>query len=87
MSTIGKIEQFDPSVEEWETYEERLEQFFIVNDLEAEKKVPALLSLIGAKTYALLKNLLTPVKPSTKSYKELTDILKGHFSPQTTGYC
>ncbi|CAC5386080.1 unnamed protein product [Mytilus coruscus] len=65
---IGKIEPFDDSTETWSSYVERLEQYFAVNALENEKKVPALLTLLGGKTYGLLRNLTLPDKPATKSY-------------------
>ena len=32
MTTIGKIESFDDTKENWETYVERLEQFFLANN-------------------------------------------------------
>ena len=56
MATIGKIDPFDVNIERWVDYIERLEQFFLVNEVKEEKQVPALLSLIGGKTYALLKS-------------------------------
>ena len=39
----------------------------IANAIEGDKKVPALLSEIGPKPYALLKTLVAPAKPSTKT--------------------
>ncbi|XP_061190068.1 uncharacterized protein K02A2.6-like [Saccostrea echinata] len=60
---IGKIEAFDGTVDTWTAYTERLEQYFEVNGITGGKRVPALLSLIGGKTYALLRNLTTPDKP------------------------
>ena len=79
---IGRIDPFDGTEEDWPTYIERLEQYFDVNSIPAAKKVPALISLIGPKTYGLLKNLTTPNKPSTKTYKELVEILSQHLSPK-----
>ena len=58
------------------------DQFFTVNDVPETKKVPALLSLIGGKTYKLLKNLVAPDAPNEKTYQELVDALKAHFSPK-----
>ena len=78
---IGRIDPFDRSEEDWHTYVERLDQYFEANNIK-DKKVPAFISLIGPKTYGLLKNLLAPEKPSTKSYKELVDILGKHLAPK-----
>ena len=79
---IGHIDPFNNAEEDWPTYVERLEQYFEVNSLSDSKKVPALISLIGSKTYGLLKNLSAPTKPSSKSYGELVNILTSHLSPK-----
>ena len=47
-----------------------------------EKKVPVLLSVIGAATYSLLRNLVSPLLPKDVSYKDLSSKLKSHFEPQ-----
>ena len=82
MTTIGKIESFDEAQEKWETYVERVEQFFLANNIDDDHKVPTLLSLIGGKTYALLRDLLTPEKPATKSFQEIVTTLQQHLSPK-----
>ena len=79
---IGKIDVFDDTVETWCAYKERLDQYFIVNDVAADKLVPALLSLIGAKTYSLLRDLTAPDLPSTKSYDNLCAVLEQHLAPK-----
>ena len=83
MTTIGKIESFDDTKENWETYVERLEQFFLANDIDDDHKVPTLLSLIGGKTYTLLKDLLAPEKPlASKSFQQIVTTLQEHLSPK-----
>jgi hypothetical protein len=72
---IGKIETFDFNIENWTSYTERLEQYFEVNEIVNEKRVSALLSLIGGKTYTLLRNLTTPDKPKDKSSADIVKIL------------
>ena len=79
---IGKIEPFDDSVESWNSYVERLEQYFTVNEIDDEKKVPALLTLLGGKTYGLLRNLTLPDKPATQTYDAIVKLLKDHLSPK-----
>jgi hypothetical protein len=54
---IGKIETFDEANEECGTYCERVEQYFLANEIEEDKEVPAILSLMGSKTYGLLRSL------------------------------
>ena len=82
MATIGKMDVFDSSQETWDTYAERLEQYFLANDIAPDKQVPALLSLMGGKTYTLLRDLTSPDKPATKTFVELCDVLKSHYSPK-----
>ena len=61
---------------------ERVEQFFLANNIDDDHRVPTLLSLIGSKTYALLRDLLTPEKPATKSFQEIVTTLQQHLSPK-----
>ena len=82
MATVfGKIEEFDSSQEDWPQYMERLGYFFDANGIEsAEKKRAVLLTLFGAATYKLLRNLVAPSKPGEKTYQELIQALTVHFS-------
>ena len=79
---IGKIEPYDEGQETWTSYQERLEEYFEVNDIADNKKVSALLTLLGGKTYSLLRNLTSPDKPSAKDYATLVKLLKDHLSPK-----
>ena len=40
------------------------------------------LSVLGGKTYALLRNLVSPALPKDKGLNELTRELKNHFEPK-----
>ena len=71
------METFESSVESWPAYYERLEQYFLANDVPDVKQVPALLSLIGGKTYSLLRDLCAPAKP--KTFAQLTEIRGKHL--------
>ena len=55
---LGKIEQFDPTQEDWPQYAERLEQFFEVNGLTGEDKAAkrraTFLTVIRLRPYKLL---------------------------------
>jgi hypothetical protein len=79
---IGRIEPFEDTVETWKSYTERLEQYFEVNDIAEDKKVPALLTLLGGKTYTLLRNLTAPNKPKEKDYTTLVNLLRDHLTPK-----
>ena len=80
---LGKIDQFDSEQEEWPQHIERLDQFFKANDLtgdgKATKRCATFLMVIGPGPYKLLRSLISPVKPSDKTYDELVKKLQPHF--------
>ena len=82
VSYFGRMDAFDPKVEEWSTYVERLEMFFVVNKVPDDKKAASLLTLIGGRMYALLKSLTTPTKPTELSFKEIVEIMGRHLTPK-----
>lgn len=79
---IGSINAFDAGEETWSSYVERLEIFIDANDIKEEKKVSTLLTVMGLKTYTLVKNLCAPVKPSEKSFSEIVELVETHLSPK-----
>ena len=82
MATYGKISEYDES-ELWTQYVERLEQYFVANDVKEPKKQWAIfLSVCGAKTYALVRDLLQPKKPAETDLDEILKELDKHFSPK-----
>lgn len=82
MAQIGKIEHFQIG-EDWESYEERLQQYFKANEItDADKKVAVFLTVVGSYLYKLLRNLVSPSKPAEKSYDEITTVLKQHLVPK-----
>ena len=46
------------------------------------KKLAALLSLMGPKTYGLLRTLTKPDLPSTETYQEVCELLTRQLSPK-----
>ena len=47
-----------------------------------EDTVPCLLSVMGPKTYGLLRTLMAPDKPKDKTIEQIYAILKDHLSPK-----
>ena len=83
MAPYSKIDQFDPTAEEWSSYEEWLQFYFIVNDTDtAEKQRAVLLTVCGPETYTLACNLVAPEKPSAEMFDELVKLLTDHYSPK-----
>ncbi|XP_026006849.1 synaptotagmin-14 isoform X2 [Astatotilapia calliptera] len=83
MATIGTLVAFDPKNQTWDEYTEILEQFFVANGIDdAEKQRAILISVVGAATYSLMRNLLSPAKPKDKTFQELVLLMKNHFDPK-----
>ena len=81
--TLGCIEPFDGTKEDWSAYTERFDQFILANGVEEEKKIVAtFLTIVGSKTYNLLRDLLAPEKPSSRKYEELIEVLAKHYDPK-----
>nr|XP_061833859.1 uncharacterized protein K02A2.6-like [Nerophis lumbriciformis] len=79
---VGNIGPFDEHVEQWSAYAERFDYFVLANDIANDKVVPTFLSVMGPKTFNLLRDLLQPTKPGTKTHAETVDVLTQHFSPK-----
>ena len=79
---LGEIDEFNSDLEEWPQYVERLGHFFEANEItgadNATKRRSTFLSVIGPRPYKLLRSLLTPDKPSGKTFEELTVLLSKH---------
>jgi len=77
---IGKPPEFDIHSEDWNIYEELLEQFFQVNAIGEDRKVSVLITCIGAEAYKYLRDLCIPNLPKNKTYPSLCDIMRCQFS-------
>ena len=72
MAMHGVVGPFDPQSEDWVLYIDCLQQWFVTNDVQdANKQCAVLLSMCGALTYQLIRNLVTPSKPMDLNFKEL----------------
>ena len=57
----GTVAAFDPVLEEWSEYTERLVHYFVANGIVADDKRRAIfLTVVGATPYRLLKTLASP---------------------------
>jgi hypothetical protein len=60
LSNLGAPEPFDPAGDDWSLCVERFEHFVLANGIKDEQKLHMLLTLVGARTYQLLTNLVAP---------------------------
>ena len=80
--TLGRVDEFDETKDDWLQYVERLEHFLAANGIDdANKKRAVLLTVVGAATYKTLRNIVSPKKPGEKTYAELVAALSKHFRP------
>ena len=79
----GSAAEVNSGKEEWDSYVERLEHYFVANSVsEPAKKCVVLLSCCGAETYKLIRNLVAPEKPTMHSFKQLTELVQCHYNPK-----
>ena len=78
----GSITEFAFEAESFTEWIERLEQWFIANDITlAAKKRALFLSNIGARGYKLVRSL-SQNEPTGKTYKELKELMMEHLHPK-----
>ena len=76
------METFDPDVEQWQTYMERMDQLFNASNIASkDQKRSLFIKFIGPRTYRLLRDLCQPELPKDVEFKKLVDLLKDHYTP------
>lgn len=78
---IGSVKTFHEDIDDWNTYEEILEQYFIVNAINDKRKSAFLISFIGTNAYKTLRDLCHPIAPKEKTFDELCELMRKQFSP------
>ncbi|XP_077498609.1 uncharacterized protein LOC144109684 [Amblyomma americanum] len=84
MSRLGRIDEYDPKVQNFDPYLERFEHFVSANEVSEAKKLSVFLTVLGAEAYEVLKNLVVPALPGEKTFAEIKILPKNHYSPQTS---
>ena len=76
----GTIGEFNSTQETWQSYVERVQQYFVANDVTTpEKQWAVLLSAVGGPTYQLIRNILAPTKLKDKS---IVAAVRSHHDPR-----
>ena len=66
---------------EWDVFAEQLSYYSVANGIDdPDKRRAILLSACGASTYKLLKTLVAPAEFTTKSFTELVQLAKEHYT-------
>ena len=73
---LSAVGHFNEAQEHFETYVERLKLAFTVAKVEVGLQKEAFLAVIGPKTYGMVRDLVSPAKPSDKTLDELITVLQ-----------
>ena len=76
----GSIGEFDHTQE---SYVERVSLYFIANEITDEgKRRATLLTVCGAKTYHVIRDLAAPKSPAEVAYDDIVSLVKQHYNPK-----
>ena len=78
----GQLGEYHSETEGISSYLERVEVFLSVNGIEEDKQSAVFLSVVGARTFAPLRDLVTPAKPAEMSLADLCYTLWSHYEPK-----
>ena len=80
---VGVVAPFNGKEEEWIDYAERLEHYFIANNItDVAKKRAILLNAVGASTYRLIKTLSLPGGPKDFTFEQIVEKVTAHYNPK-----
>ena len=74
-TALGKLDEFNPEESSLSAYLEWVHIFFVANSIPESKQVPVFLNAIGATTYSVLRDLLAPETPISRSFADIVDAL------------
>ena len=84
---IGRFDAYDPATEEWDIYQERIEQFMDANGIPSQdehRRRAVLLNSCDKTTYHLIRNLVSPARPAATAYSTICQKVSQHFNPKPT---
>lgn len=81
--TLRRIEEFN-DITKWDQYVERLQNFFLENDIDdtAKQQCAVFLSMVGPARYKTLRKSITLEKPAYKMITKLVAVLAKHYKPK-----
>ena len=83
MAYLGTIAEFSSSQECWTAYVESLIQYLAANKIEdADQQRAILLSVCGPVTYRLIRNMVSPKKPTELKFAEIVEVVQKHHDPK-----
>lgn len=76
MTPIGTIGSFNAE-DDFSKYKERMDQFFLANDIAYEKNAAMIITLMSPDCYKIMKSTLNSEALSAKTYAEFLSNLQG----------
>ncbi|XP_049875938.1 uncharacterized protein LOC126373743 [Pectinophora gossypiella] len=92
MSQFGILNSFDHNLQSWQTYKNRLLQWYIANDIDETKdphgikRRAILLSALSDGTYKLAADLALPKELQVVPFEDVLKLLDNHFTPKVCGF-
>lgn len=80
--SVGKVREYDVKNGNWCAYVDRVEMYFVANNIADDIKLPTLIAMMGEQAYELLSTLASPKKPSKLTYEEAVKLLESHLQPK-----
>jgi Asp-tRNA(Asn)/Glu-tRNA(Gln) amidotransferase C subunit len=77
--SVEILQAFDETLEDVESYFERIEAFFTANAVEAAYQVSTLKTVLGPKVYEKLRTACRPQRPSDKTFQQCNDIMIARY--------
>ncbi|KAG0431628.1 hypothetical protein HPB47_021613 [Ixodes persulcatus] len=81
-SPLGKLAEFCPDTGNIDIYPEKFELFSSANEIDASKKLPVFMTVLGEKDYVTLRSLLLPKTPTEVKYVDAGKVLQQHYAPK-----
>ncbi|KAG8199227.1 hypothetical protein JTE90_003655 [Oedothorax gibbosus] len=78
---LSKISDFDPEVDDVDTYILRIKHFLSANGIGEDLKVLTLITILGTKAVSTLIDLFSPEDLDSKTYNEIIEKFKSHYKP------
>ena len=83
MATFGTLNEFSGIDSDWSSYNERCTFYFIANKItDDDIKRAVFLSIVGDKTYQLIRGLLAPKELSDVKYDDIIRTMTNHYNPK-----
>ena len=79
----GTIGEFSADNETWVSYVERIQQYFVANNIKTDdKQRTVLLSFCGPSTYQFIRSVVSPAKPTKKKFDKIVQLMNEHYFPR-----